>query len=154
MIKRYYYNHKKTFMMRLFYSVNQLFIKLFSYSFFQLLSYSVIQLFSYSAFAQVEGFVRDAKDNEVLPFTHVINLTTSKGVFTDISGFYRIEASLGDVLQFSYIGYTKQNITVEKSSQINVRLKSDGYALNELAVRPGINPAHRIINNVIANRDK
>ena len=109
---------------------------------------------SIGVYAQVEGFVRDSKDNEVLPFTHVVNQTTTKGVFTDINGFYRIEASVGDVLLFSYIGYTKQNITVKNSSQINVRLISDGYTLNELAVRPGVNPAHRIIDNVIANRHK
>jgi len=109
-------------------------------------------LFGNVCYAQVEGIVRSASNNEVLPFTHIVNLTTSEGVFTDINGFYRIDAELGDVLQFSYVGYTKQNITVRTSSQINVRLNPDGYALSELTVLPGVNPAHRIINNAVANR--
>ena len=103
-------------------------------------------------YAQVEGIVRNASDNEVLPFTHVVNLTSSEGVFTDISGFYRIEAKQGDVLQFSYVGFMKQDITVRTSSQINVRLNPDSYAISEVTVLPGVNPAHRIINNAIANR--
>ena len=103
-------------------------------------------------YAQVEGIVRNASDNEVLTYTHVVNLTTSEGVFTDINGFYRIDAKRGDVLQFSYVGYARQNITVGTSSQINVKLKPDGYAISDLTVLPGVNPAHRIINNAIAKR--
>ena len=100
----------------------------------------------------VEGLVSDAVDNERLPFTHVLNKTSSQGVMTDINGLYRIEARQGDVLQFSYVGYTQQNITVGSASRINVRLAPDGYAIGELAIIPGINPAHRIIENAVANR--
>jgi len=105
-------------------------------------------------YSQVEGFVRDATDNETLPFTHVYNLTTSKGLLTDINGFYRIEAKQGDELQFSYTGYEKQKITVGNNLQINVKLNPDQFSLKEVVVYPGENPAHRIINNAIANRYK
>ena len=105
-------------------------------------------------FAQVEGIVSDASDNEVLPFTHVYNLTTSKGVYTDINGFYRIDAQQGDVLQFSYVGFIKVNIQVRNDTRLNVMLIPDNVRLGELEVRPGVNPAHRIINNAIANRAK
>ena len=104
------------------------------------------------SYAQTEGVVRDANTNEVLPFTHVYNLTTSTGILTDITGFYRIETNPSDVLQFSYVGYYKQNITVGDASQIHVRLNPEQFSLNELLIRPGENPAHRIINNAIANR--
>jgi len=106
------------------------------------------------SYAQVEGIVSDAKDNEVLPFTHVYNLTASKGVYTDINGFYRIVAKQGDVLQFSYVGYVKQNITVGNASRLHVKLKPDQFSLSEVEIRPGVNPAHRIINHAIANRAK
>ena len=105
-------------------------------------------------FAQIEGFVSDANENEVLPFTHVYNLTSSEGAYTDINGFYRINAALGDRLQFSYVGYLKQIITVGNASQINIKLSPDGYILGDLLIRPGTNPAHRIINNAIAQRTK
>ena len=112
----------------------------------------LLLLYSGVCNAQTEGIVSDAKDNEVLPFTHVVNLTASKGVYTDINGFYSIEAKQGDVLQFSYVGYVKQTITVGNASQIHVKLKPDRFSLSEMEIRPGENPAHRIINNVIANR--
>ena len=118
--------------------------------------YSILIVLFYAGYsnAQVEGFVRDANDNEVLPFTHVYNLTTSKGLLTDINGFYKIEAKYGDELQFSYTGYEKQTVTVRNSLKINVKLNPDKFSLNEVVVRPGENPAHRIINNAIANRAK
>ena len=104
--------------------------------------------------AQIEGMVSDAKDHEVLPFTHVYNLTTNKGAYTDINGYYRIDARQGDELQFSYVGYMKQNIKVTNVSRLNIKLIRDIISLNELTIRPGINPAHRIIDNAIAHREK
>ncbi len=105
-------------------------------------------------YAQIEGAVSDEKDNEALPFTHVYNLSADNGVYTDINGHYRINAEPGDELHFSYVGYEKQKIVVGKSQQLNVKLKAADYALSEVQIRPGANPAHRIINNVIANRAK
>ena len=102
----------------------------------------------------VEGIVMDANDNEVLSFTHVYNLTTLKGAFTDVNGYYRIEARQGDTLQFSFVGYLKQTIIVSATSQFNVKLKPDIYTLSEVVVRPGENPAHRIINLAISNRER
>ena len=113
-----------------------------------LLSHSLV------CFAQIEGFVSDAKDSERIPFVHIINLNTSNGVLSDINGFFRIEAQQGDILQFSYVGYANQKITVTDSTQINVELTSNSFSLSDLEIRPGINPAHRIINNAIANREK
>ena len=105
-------------------------------------------------FAQVEGNVSNAKDSEVLPFTHVVNLTKVIGVYTDINGYYRIEAAQGDLLQFSYVGFVKRDILVGNISQINVKLEPDELTLSEIVIRPGVNPAHRMINNVIANRTR
>ena len=104
--------------------------------------------------AQVEGVVSDAKDNETLPFTHVFNLTTSKGSYTDINGFYSIEAHQGDVLQFSYVGYEKQTIVVRNISPLHIKLKPANFALSDVNILPGKNPAHRIIHHAIANREK
>ena len=105
-------------------------------------------------YAQVEGTVSDANSNELLPFTHVYNLNASQGAYTDINGFYRIDAVPGDQLQFSYVGYLRQIVTVENSSQIHIKLTPDSYMLDDVVIRPGVNPAHRIINNAIAHRAK
>ena len=53
----------------------------------------------------VSGVVTDT-DGQPLPGVSVIVKGTKRGVSTDLDGKYRIEASRGEVLQFSMIGMT------------------------------------------------
>ena len=86
------------------------------------------------AFAQssITGTVSDA-DGSPLPGATVVVQGTSSGVTTDFDGNYSINASSGDVLSFSYVGYQTVDITVGSSLTINVTLTSDS-ALDEVIV--------------------
>ncbi len=86
------------------------------------------------AFAQssITGTVTDA-DGSPLPGATVVVQGTSTGVTTDFDGNYSINASSGDVLSFSYVGYQTVEITVDSSFTINVTLSSDS-ALDEVIV--------------------
>ena len=86
------------------------------------------------AFAQssITGTVSDA-DGSPLPGATVVVQGTSTGVTTDFDGNYSINASSGDVLSFSYVGYQTVDITVDSSLTINVTLTSDS-ALDEVIV--------------------
>ena len=59
---------------------------------------------------------------------------TSRGTISDIDGNYFIEASEGEVLVFSSIGYTEQEVTVGVSNVINVTLMTDTELLDEVVV--------------------
>src|SRR6185437_10589648 len=59
---------------------------------------------------------------------------TLTGALSAIDGSYVITAKQGDILVFSYLGYTTQQITVGKSDVINVRLSSTSSNLNEVVV--------------------
>ncbi len=85
-------------------------------------------------FAQgtVSGTVTDT-DGLPLPGATVVVQGTSIGVTSDFDGNYSISASQGDVLVFSYVGYTSQNVTVGSSSTVNVTLESS-TALEEVVV--------------------
>ena len=85
-------------------------------------------------FAQgtVSGSVTDS-DGLPLPGATVVVQGTSIGVTSDFDGNYSISASQGDVLVFSYVGYTSQSITVGTSSTVNVSLESS-TALDEVVV--------------------
>ena len=85
-------------------------------------------------FAQgtVSGTVTDT-DGLPLPGATVVVQGTSIGVTSDFDGNYSISASQGDVLVFSYVGYTSQNVTVGSSSTVNVSLESS-TALEEVVV--------------------
>jgi TonB-linked SusC/RagA family outer membrane protein len=86
------------------------------------------------AFAQssITGTVSDAEGSP-LPGATVVVQGSSSGVTTDFDGNYSINASSGDVLSFSYVGYQTVDITVGSSLTINVTLTSDS-ALDEVIV--------------------
>ncbi|MEM6317848.1 MAG: carboxypeptidase-like regulatory domain-containing protein [Bacteroidota bacterium] len=74
----------------------------------------MLLLFSASLLAQnytLLGTVSDS-DNSPLIGVNVLKVGTSTGTVTDIDGNYQIEVGSGDVLQFSYTGYTDQSITI------------------------------------------
>ena len=100
---------------------------------FKFLTLSFMIMFQWS-FAQqsVSGTVTDS-EGVPLPGATVIVEGTSNGVSTDFDGVYSITASEGDVLSFSYVGFTTQKVTVGASATINVTLVSDN-ALEEVVV--------------------
>jgi len=60
---------------------------------------------------------------------------TSKGTITDLNGYFSLKVSGKVTLNISYIGYTSQNISINATtSNINVVLKDESNALNELVV--------------------
>ncbi|MCG1037936.1 carboxypeptidase-like regulatory domain-containing protein, partial [Polaribacter sargassicola] len=57
-----------------------------------------------------------------------------KGVTTDFDGNYSIEASASDVLEFSYVGFISQSVSVGNNSTINIVLQEDVAQLDEVVV--------------------
>jgi len=55
------------------------------------------------------------------------------GTLTSQDGHFHIEANAGDVLEFDYIGYTEQKITVS-GSDISVQLREVSSGLNDVVV--------------------
>ncbi len=85
------------------------------------------------AFAQIKvtGMVQDA-DGPLIGASVLVQGTT-RGTITDIDGQYAIEANMGDVLEFSYMGYSSQTITVN-GTVINVTMSEDTEVLSEVVV--------------------
>jgi TonB-linked SusC/RagA family outer membrane protein len=86
------------------------------------------------SFAQtVTGKVTDAS-NEPMPGVNVIKKGTATGTTTDATGTFVIEATGDDILVFSFIGYTTQEIRVGTQSNFTVKLVEDVVALSEVVV--------------------
>ncbi|UKJ08897.1 SusC/RagA family TonB-linked outer membrane protein [Solitalea lacus] len=81
----------------------------------------------------VKGKVTDEKGEE-LPGATVLIKGTSKGTTTDVSGSYTIAASAGNTLSFSFTGFVTREVTIGNNAVINVQLKSDSKALEEIVV--------------------
>ena len=86
-----------------------------------------------SAYAQqISGTVSD-ENGVPLPGATVVVEGTSTGVSTDFDGNYSIDASQGDILVFSYVGYQSQSVSVGASSTVDVSLEPDSL-LDEVVV--------------------
>ena len=84
-------------------------------------------LFSGTIYAQqISGNISD--ETGPLPGATVVVQGTSTGTVADFDGNYSISASTGDVLVFSFVGFTAQEVTVGNQSTIDVVL----MASNEL----------------------
>ena len=81
----------------------------------------------------ITGTVTDM-DNLPLPGVSIVITGTTNGTQTDFDGNYTINATVGDVLRFSYIGQTTVNVTVGASNTINVQMEEDAQALEEVVV--------------------
>ena len=95
----------------------------------------VLMLSSSLIFAQdsISGSVSDA-DNNPIPGATIVVQGTNTGVVTDFDGNYQINASAGDQLTFSSLGFGSQTITVGNQNQINVTLMSSVDILDEVVV--------------------
>jgi TonB-linked SusC/RagA family outer membrane protein len=89
---------------------------------------------SFAQSVNISGRVTSSDDNSSLPGVSVAVKGTSKGVTTDGDGKYKIAASKGDVLLFSFIGFTVQSVTVGNQTLIDLSLKPDVSQLNEVVV--------------------
>jgi len=82
---------------------------------------------------QISGKVTDALDGSPMPGV-TVQTQDKVAVMTDIDGNYTIKANKGDVLTFSFIGMEPQSVKVESQQVINISLKEDNVALEEVVV--------------------
>ena len=90
-----------------------------------------IMCFGLAKAQTVSGVVSD--DNGPLPGATIILKGTTTGVSADFDGNYSISAEQGDVLVFSFVGYTPKEVTVGSETTINVVLVASN-ALDEVIV--------------------
>ena len=68
-----------------------------------------------------------------LPGASIVVLETNHGASSDFDGNYSIEATEGQSLIFSYVGYASQTIPVGTDSTLNFQLQPDN-SLDEVVV--------------------
>ncbi|MEP5271440.1 SusC/RagA family TonB-linked outer membrane protein, partial [Maribacter dokdonensis] len=82
---------------------------------------------------QINGTILD-ENGTPLPGASVVIKGTSTGTQTDLDGNFTIEAASTDVLIISYIGYLKQEVTVNNQTTINILMNVDSNVLDEVVV--------------------
>ncbi len=84
--------------------------------------------------SSVKGTVSEEDSGLPLPGVNVLVKGTSTGTTTDFDGNYQISANIGDVLVFSYVGFSTQEISFNGESALNVQLAEDASALDEVVL--------------------
>ncbi len=100
------------------------------------LLFLVVFFLSAGTYAQemtITGNVSD-DDEETMPGVSIIILGTTTGSSTDFDGNYSITANKGDVLEFSFMGYSSQQKTVGDNTTIDVVMNVDAEILDDVVV--------------------
>lgn len=82
---------------------------------------------------EISGSVTDAS-GEPLIGVSVLVKETSAGTITDFDGKFTVSASVGQTLQFSYVGYTTQELKITSAGPLKVILAEDTKRLEEVVV--------------------
>lgn len=89
--------------------------------------------FSGHAQSLVKGTVTDGT-GEPLPGVSIVVKGTTDGTITNVDGKYSIPVTAKDILSFSYIGMTNQDVKVAGRTIINIVMTDDVAALDEVIV--------------------
>ena len=102
---------------------------------------------------EVSGVVKDA-NGEFLIGVSVLIKGAATGTITNPNGRFTIQAAKGEVLEFSYIGYATKSVVVGDGNVIDVLLKEDYQALDEVVVTAlGIKRAEKALSYNIQKVD-
>lgn len=106
----------------------------------------------------IQGQITDNKDKSLAFVNIIVNNDNRKGQITDIDGLFSFDKiNIGDKLYLSYLGYEPLIYTITTAdfgNKIIIQMQVASYQLEEIAIIAGENPAHRIIKNVVKNRNK
>lgn len=105
----------------------------------------------------VTGLVIDRETKEPIGFATVFFPGTNDGTATDSTGSFLLNSKKGgDTLIVKANGYIKIGIAVKRgeTQRLNIELEPSAMKMNEVMIRPGKNPAHIILDSVLANREK
>lgn len=81
----------------------------------------------------IKGVVKDSNGEPLLGVNVIVKGTTI-GSVTDIDGNFSFEAPAGSTLVISYIGFKSEEIKVKGNAPLNIILKEDSEALDEVVV--------------------
>jgi TonB-linked SusC/RagA family outer membrane protein len=93
----------------------------------------LVQTIEAPTFINIKGTVKDDQGH-ALAGVSVIVKGTKRGTSTDAEGSFSINANVGDVLEFSFVGYKNKNVTLGNSNTLSVVMEIEATLGNEVVV--------------------
>ncbi|SDE98811.1 SusC/RagA family TonB-linked outer membrane protein [Chitinophaga filiformis] len=96
----------------------------------------LLLLFAGAAFAQTKftGKVTDKASGNPLPGVTVAVKNSGRGTATDPAGNFSLTAKKGEILVFSFVGYTQQEVVLGDATSVSVVLNEKVGSLDEVVV--------------------
>lgn len=94
----------------------------------------------------ITGTVLDDQ-NQPLPGVSVVVKNTDRGVTTDFDGNYTVEASMGEILVFTFVGFDKQEVSI--SQQVHNVTMTAGMALDEVVLVGSRRPSRTVVESTV-----
>ncbi|RED95278.1 SusC/RagA family TonB-linked outer membrane protein [Marinoscillum furvescens] len=82
----------------------------------------------------VSGVVTAARSGEPVIGATVIVRGTANGTITDVDGRFTLQASVGQTLQISFVGFESQELEIRTPQALNIALSEDIQSLEEVVV--------------------
>lgn len=95
----------------------------------------LLQILGINAFSQtkITGTIYDS-DDAPLPGVAILEADSNHGTVSNIDGQFTISVASGTTLVFSFTGYKKQTVKIDKATTLNITLSEDISQLEELVV--------------------
>lgn len=136
-----------------------LFLSSFANRGFSVILLMSLGLISWNASAQktiVSGKIYDAETKEPMPFVNITFQNSKIGGTSDLEGNYRLETYYAtDSLIATFVGYKPKVMKVRKDQTqvIDFAMESGEIKLSEVVIKYQGNPAEKILDHVIANKE-
>ena len=88
--------------------------------------------FNLHAQVSVKGMVTDSDNNQPIAGVNVLIKGSSTGAATDFDGSFSINVDKGDILVFSYIGYSTLELTYNGELKLEISMSEDSSQLDEI----------------------
>jgi len=108
----------------------------------------------------VEGYVRERGTNEAIVYAHIFLKDSHIGAISDTAGHFKLQINFSekkvDTLVITYLTYFSEKVTVVAGQHQNLEifLNPKFEQLQEVVAYAGENPAWKILDLVVAQKDK
>lgn len=96
------------------------------------LSFSFVS--SYAQTAKISGTILDERASEPVPGATITLKGTNRSISSDLAGKFTVDASKGDVLIITMVGYQRKEVIIANNDPIQIRLLETNAQLNEVVV--------------------
>jgi TonB-linked SusC/RagA family outer membrane protein len=103
-------------------------------SFLLFITSMLLYVSGYAQTLKIVGKVTSADNSQPMPGVNIKVKGSATGTVSAFDGSYTITAAPGNVLVFTFLGYSSQQVPVKESGTINVKLNPTSSDLNEVVV--------------------